>query len=114
MGSKPVLFSYTNGVDKLLLLLGTLGSIGDGLMTPLTMLVLSGLINDYSEGGFSIPNDIVDKALEVRACKSGCHVAVQPKLARGKSIRLGLGNQGLTWAGETEIGQFDVNGDRSY
>jgi hypothetical protein len=35
MGSKPVLFSYTDGVDKLLLLFGTLGSIGDGLMTPL-------------------------------------------------------------------------------
>lgn len=65
MGSKPVLFSYTDGVDKLLLLFGTLGSIGDGLMTPLTMLVLSGLINDYSEGGFSIPNDIVDKVCTV-------------------------------------------------
>jgi hypothetical protein len=35
------------------------------LMTPLTMLVLSGLINDYLEGGFSIPNDIVDKVCTV-------------------------------------------------
>ncbi|PIA30330.1 hypothetical protein AQUCO_05600040v1 [Aquilegia coerulea] len=41
------LFRYADGVDKLFLLFGTLGSIGDGVMSPLTMLVLSGAINEY-------------------------------------------------------------------
>ncbi|KAF9606676.1 hypothetical protein IFM89_027720 [Coptis chinensis] len=55
------LFRYADGVDKLLLLFGTLGSIGDGLMSPLTMLILSGAINDYGSGGISFSNDVVDK-----------------------------------------------------
>ncbi|OVA17622.1 ABC transporter [Macleaya cordata] len=55
------LFSYADGVDKLLVLLGTLGSIGDGLMTPLTMLVLSGMINDYGSADISFSNHVVDK-----------------------------------------------------
>lgn len=38
---------------------GTLGSIGDGSMTPLTMVVLGGMINEY---GPSIPsNDTVNE-----------------------------------------------------
>ncbi|KAL5552730.1 hypothetical protein UlMin_040131 [Ulmus minor] len=61
MGRKGGLFRYANGTDKLLMLFGTLGSIGDGLMTPLTMFVLSGMINDYGVADVSFSNDIVDK-----------------------------------------------------
>ncbi|CAL8994105.1 unnamed protein product, partial [Prunus brigantina] len=52
MAKKGGIFRYADGVDKLLLVLGTLGSIGDGLMTPLMMLVLSRVINEYG-GGFA-------------------------------------------------------------
>ena len=61
MGSKGGLFRFANGVDKLLMFFGTLGSIGDGLMTPLTMIVLSGVINEYGGAQLSFSNDIVDK-----------------------------------------------------
>ncbi|KAI5352185.1 hypothetical protein L3X38_005076 [Prunus dulcis] len=63
MGKKGRLFKYADGVDKLLMVFGTLGSIGDGLMTPLTMLVLSRVINEYGggEGTLTFSNAIVDK-----------------------------------------------------
>nr|POE88573.1 abc transporter b family member 18 [Quercus suber] len=61
MKSKTGLFSYSDALDKLLMLFGTLGSIGDGSMTPLTMFILSGLVNDFSGAGFDIPNEVVDK-----------------------------------------------------
>ncbi|KAM4120497.1 hypothetical protein ACJW30_03G136900 [Castanea mollissima] len=61
MKSKIGLFSYSDALDKLLMLFGTLGSIGDGSMTPLTMFILSGLKNDFSGAGFDIPNEVVDK-----------------------------------------------------
>ncbi|CAL2231095.1 unnamed protein product [Prunus armeniaca] len=59
MAKKGRIFRYADGVDKLLLVLGTLGSIGYGLMTPLMMLVLSRVINEYGGGTFF--NDVVDK-----------------------------------------------------
>ncbi|KAG5146962.1 hypothetical protein JHK84_032505 [Glycine max] len=49
MGSKGGFFRYADGFDKLLLLFGTLGCIGGGLQTPMTMLALGSLINDYAE-----------------------------------------------------------------
>ncbi|KAK6922316.1 ABC transporter-like, ATP-binding domain [Dillenia turbinata] len=61
MGSKGGLFHYADGVDKLVMLLGTLGGIGDGLMTPLTMFVLSEVINEYGEAMDSFSNQIVNK-----------------------------------------------------
>lgn len=54
MGSKGSLFRYADSIDRLLLFFGTLGSIGDGSMTPLTMVVLGGMINGY---GRSIPSN---------------------------------------------------------
>lgn len=64
------LFRYSDGLDKLLLIFGTLGSIGDGLMTPLTMLVLSGLINEYGGiSGISFSNDIVNKVCKLTAVR---------------------------------------------
>ncbi|KAM6589468.1 hypothetical protein CsatA_012073 [Cannabis sativa] len=62
MGKKSGgLFRYADGKDKWLMVFGTLGSIGDGLMTPLTMLVLSRLINDFGVANTSFSNDVVDK-----------------------------------------------------
>lgn len=61
MGKKGGMFYYADGIDKLLLLFGTIGSIGDGLMSPLTMVILSGVIDEYGTGGVSISNDVVDK-----------------------------------------------------
>ncbi|OMO60376.1 putative multidrug resistance protein-like protein [Corchorus capsularis] len=37
------LFYYADGIDKLLLLFGILGSIGDGMMSPVNIYILSGL-----------------------------------------------------------------------
>ncbi|KAK4370181.1 hypothetical protein RND71_009656 [Anisodus tanguticus] len=50
-----------NGIDKLLMLLGTLGSIGDGLMTPLNMIILSSLIADFGTADDSFSNKIIDE-----------------------------------------------------
>ncbi|KAH0991776.1 hypothetical protein GBA52_003259 [Prunus armeniaca] len=54
MGSKGSLFGYADDIDRLLLFFGTLGSIGDGSVTPLTMVVLGGMINEYRR---SIPSN---------------------------------------------------------
>lgn len=59
------LFRYADKVDTLLLFFGTLGSIGDGLMSPLTMFVLSGVINDYGGSSLTFSNQIVDKVQAV-------------------------------------------------
>ncbi|KAM7464693.1 hypothetical protein LguiA_032814 [Lonicera macranthoides] len=61
MGGKGGMFRYADGTDKLLMLFGTLGSIGDGLMSPLTMIVLSSVINEYGTSDISFSNDVVDK-----------------------------------------------------
>ncbi|KAI3779479.1 hypothetical protein L2E82_09200 [Cichorium intybus] len=61
MAKKGGMFYYADGIDKLLLLFGTLGSIGDGLTSPLTMVILSKVIDEYGTSGVSISNDIVDK-----------------------------------------------------
>lgn len=61
---KGGIFRYADGVDKLLLLFGTLGCIGDGLQTPMTMLVLGSLIDDYAGGSqHSVTNDTIDKVI---------------------------------------------------
>lgn len=64
MGSKGGIFRYADGVDKFLLLFGTLGCIGGGLQTPMTMLVLGSLINDYEGGSeHSVPDQVIDKVI---------------------------------------------------
>ncbi|PPR92569.1 hypothetical protein GOBAR_AA28102 [Gossypium barbadense] len=55
------LFRYADGIDKVLLVLGTLGSIGDGMMSPVNMYILSGALNDYGSSHQSFSNQIVDK-----------------------------------------------------
>lgn len=47
MGKSNGIFRYADRSDKLLMFLGTLGSIGDGLQVPLMMYVLSDVINQY-------------------------------------------------------------------
>ncbi|KAL9297836.1 hypothetical protein ACSQ67_023732 [Phaseolus vulgaris] len=43
------LFRYADGVDKLLMFFGTLGSLGDGLQTPLMFYILSEVINAFGD-----------------------------------------------------------------
>ncbi|KAK8542688.1 hypothetical protein V6N12_015273 [Hibiscus sabdariffa] len=61
MAAKDGMFQYADRIDKLLMFFGTLGSIGDGLQYPLTMFVLSKVINDYGDPKFKLSNDTVDK-----------------------------------------------------
>ncbi|KAL3819306.1 hypothetical protein ACJIZ3_005211 [Penstemon smallii] len=61
MGSKGGLFRYADGFDKFLMILGTLGSMGDGLMSPLNMYILSGVIDEYATANLSLSKNIVDK-----------------------------------------------------
>ncbi|KAJ9169431.1 hypothetical protein P3X46_017631 [Hevea brasiliensis] len=65
METKGGLFHYADWIDKLLMFFGILGSMGDGLSTPLTMYTLSGVINDYatseSDTGISLSIEVVDK-----------------------------------------------------
>lgn len=64
MGSKVGPLRYADRLDKLLLLFGTMGCIGEGMMIPITMLVLSDEISNYgtaasAQNTLSIP--VVDK-----------------------------------------------------
>lgn len=63
MGSKGGggLFRYADQVDKLLMIFGTIGSIGDGMMTPLVLFILSGLIGRYGTADVSISIKDVNK-----------------------------------------------------
>ncbi|RZC92416.1 hypothetical protein C5167_004250 [Papaver somniferum] len=55
------LFKFADHFDKWLLFFGILGSVGDGLMNPLTMIVLAGAINDYGNTDIKLTNHVVDK-----------------------------------------------------
>ncbi|PQQ16211.1 putative multidrug resistance protein [Prunus yedoensis var. nudiflora] len=61
MGLKKSMFRYADGTDKLLMLFGTLGSVGDGLQTPLMMYILSEVINSYGSANGGLTNADVDK-----------------------------------------------------
>ncbi|KAH6795632.1 hypothetical protein C2S51_036618 [Perilla frutescens var. frutescens] len=61
MGKNNGIFRYAERSDKLLMFLGTLGSIGDGLQIPLMMFVLSDVINDYGDLNIRISMNLVDK-----------------------------------------------------
>ncbi|XP_065864782.1 ABC transporter B family member 15-like [Euphorbia lathyris] len=61
MGGKDSMFRNADRTDKLLMLFGALGSIGDGLQYPLTMYVLSDVINEYGKPNSSLSHDTVDK-----------------------------------------------------
>lgn len=57
------MFRYADGIDKFLMIFGTLGSIGDGLQIPLMMFVLSNVINDYANPNINVSNRLVDKVI---------------------------------------------------
>lgn len=61
MGLKNSMFRYADGIDKLLMLFGTLGSIGDGLQNPLMMYILSEVINSYGSSSGALTIADVDK-----------------------------------------------------
>ncbi|WCJ37207.1 ABC transporter family protein [Euphorbia peplus] len=61
MGGNDNMFRYADRTDKWLMLFGALGSIGDGLQYPLTMYVLSDVINEYGKPNASLSHDTVDK-----------------------------------------------------
>lgn len=63
MGGKGNMFQYADGKDKLLMFFGALGSIGDGLQYPLTMFVLSHVINEYGSSSTSLSKDTVDQVI---------------------------------------------------
>lgn len=60
---KVGIFRYAEGYDKFLMFWGTLGSIGDGLQVPLTMYVLSGIINKYGDPNTPVTVSLVDKVI---------------------------------------------------
>eukprot|EP01018_Ginkgo_biloba_P022724 Gb_08707 [translate_table: standard] len=53
------LFKYADSIDLWLMMFGTLGSIGDGLSTPIMMIVLSGLMNTLGNGPSSKSNGFI-------------------------------------------------------
>ncbi|KDP39051.1 hypothetical protein JCGZ_00808 [Jatropha curcas] len=61
MRGKDSMFRYADGTDKLLMFFGALGSIGDGMQNPLTMYLLSHVINEYADPNSSLTNDTVNK-----------------------------------------------------
>lgn len=66
IGSFRSIFMHADGYDMLLMGLGFLGALGDGLTTPAIMLVMSKLINSIGGSSLSTINNlsqIVDKVL---------------------------------------------------
>lgn len=61
MGSKGGLFGCADSFDRLLMLIGAVGSIGEGLAPPITMYVLSGAIDAFGSADQSIARDVVNK-----------------------------------------------------
>lgn len=54
-GSLRSIFMHADGVDKLLMALGVMGSMGDGFTTPLVLFITSRLMNNI--GGSSSENN---------------------------------------------------------
>jgi len=66
------MFRYADSKDKLLMFFGVLGSIGDGLQYPLTMYVLSHVINEYGSSSASVSIDTVNKVSILKSSKLSC------------------------------------------
>lgn len=65
MGNGGGLFRCADSVDKLLMLVGTVGCIGEGLGPPMTMYILSGAIDAFGRADQSIANGVVKKVCRV-------------------------------------------------
>jgi ATP-binding cassette subfamily B (MDR/TAP) protein 1 len=83
------MFRYADGKDKLLMIMGTLGSLGDGLQIPLMMFVLSDVINDYGK-----PNIVVSKSTVNKYALRLLYVAI--------GVGLSAFVEGLCWARTAE------------
>ncbi|GJX55407.1 ABC transporter B family member 15-like protein [Tanacetum coccineum] len=113
MAKKGGMFHYADGIDKLLMLCGTIGCIGDGLMSPLTMIILGGIIDDYGGSGPNFSNDVVDKyALKLLILAIGVAAAAfiegicWTRTAERQTSRLRIGY--LKSVLRQEVGFFDT------
>lgn len=55
------LLRCADSVDRLLMLIGTVAAIGEGLSSPVTMYMLSGAIDAFGSADQSISNGVVNK-----------------------------------------------------
>lgn len=55
------LFTYADMVDRFLMLLGMVGCLGDGMISPSVLLVLSSMINTYGTAGNSLRGADINK-----------------------------------------------------
>jgi ATP-binding cassette subfamily B (MDR/TAP) protein 1 len=72
------LVRYADARDRCLMALGALGSFGDGMMQPLSMLVLGDIVNSYggagTAGGGAVSSGSVDKVTNSWHVRVPCHV----------------------------------------
>jgi ATP-binding cassette subfamily B (MDR/TAP) protein 1 len=57
------LFTFADPLDRLLMFLGTVGAIGNGISIPLMLLVFGNLINAFGDSTDSIVVDEVSKVI---------------------------------------------------
>ena len=53
-GSISSMFMHADGVDLLLMIFGFIGSVGDGLLTPLVLFITSHLMNNIGTGSSAV------------------------------------------------------------
>ncbi|KAF8399821.1 hypothetical protein HHK36_015693 [Tetracentron sinense] len=91
-GKKPglveIVFKYSDSTDMFLMILGSLGCFADGSSTPLIMLVLSKMMNNYAVNSSFTLHDINEDALSL------VYVAL--------AVGLGAFLEGLCWAQTAE------------
>jgi hypothetical protein len=102
------LVRYADARDWCLMALGALGSFGDGMMQPLSMLVLGDIVNSYGGAGTAdsaFSSSAVDKASSrntnvyytgMSHCPHG--QPSEPSLPRCCSSRFGCCTSRLPWA----------------
>ena len=56
-GSFRSIFMHADNIDKLLMTLGFLGSVGDGVLMPMMLLVTSELMNNIGDAASSVTKD---------------------------------------------------------
>lgn len=71
------LFQFSDRIDKLLMFVGGLATIGEGLAAPLTLYVTSGSIDAFGSTGKFIGNEVVDK---VRIARFSTECRTKPLL----------------------------------
>ncbi|KAJ8615583.1 hypothetical protein MRB53_034955 [Persea americana] len=102
------IFRFADGVDKWLVVLGSIGGIGDGLMTPLTFGLTSGILNSYG-GADSFSQDVVDKyALKLLYVAIGVGIgAFLDRTAHRQTAR--MQKEYLRSVLRQDVGFFDTN-----